>query len=211
MSLIIKNKIAQLKKGYPTVSDKYNVQGGVYEGDEGLYFGDLVAYGSATGHYVGFAEAADKASEPLTVADVAGICLATNVKLVNRYPGDTENVETVKGEAFNLLVRGFVAVALKDSTALTTAKAALVTAEAMPETTQEQKEAKAKAIKDAKEDIADAIADMIADAKEGAQVGIDLTTGEFTTDTTNALPGTYFMGVAEAKGDIVLAEINYRM
>ena len=54
MGLIIKNKIAQLKKGYPTVSDKYNVQGGIYESDnEGtaLHFGDLLAYGSATGHY----------------------------------------------------------------------------------------------------------------------------------------------------------------
>lgn len=110
MGLIIKNKIAQLKKGYPTVSDKYNVQGGIYEGTDALHFGDLLAYGSATGHYV-------KLTTSDTVDKLAGICLATNVKLANRYPGDSNaSVETVKGEAFNLLVRGFIAVAIADET-----------------------------------------------------------------------------------------------
>ena len=187
MGLIIKNKIAQLKKGYPTVSDKYNVQGGIYEGADPLYFGDLVAFGSATGHYVKL--------EDNTVANIAGICLATNVKLVNKYPGDTENVETVQGEAFNLLVRGFVAVAVADSEDLTTAKA-------MPETTAEEKKAK-------KEAIDAAIADMIDAINEGAPVYVNAN-GEFDTAGT-ALPGAYFMGVAEAKNLTVLAEINYRM
>lgn len=105
MGLIIKDKIAQLKKGYPTVSDKYNVQGGVYEGDDALYFGDILVYGSATGHYL--------VADNNDVEEIAGICLATNVKLANRYPGDSNSkVETLKGEAFNLLVRGFVAVAI---------------------------------------------------------------------------------------------------
>jgi len=187
MGLIIKNKIAQLKKGYPTVSDKYNVQGGIYEGTDPLYFGDLVAFGTATGHYTKLADN--------TVANIAGICLATNVKLVNKYPGDTENVETVKGEAFNLLVRGFVAVELADSADLTTAKA-------MPESTAAEKKAKAEAIKAA-------IDAEIALVKEGAQVYVDAN-GKFATAGT-ALPGVYFMGVAEAKNNSVLAEINYKM
>lgn len=170
MSLIIKNKIAQLKKGYPTVSDKYNVQGGVYEGNDELYFGDLVAYGSATGHYTKLADG--------TVANIAGICLATNVKLVNKYPGDTENVATVKGEAFNLLVRGFVAVEVA------------VAAEGDTPTQAE-------------------IDATIAAIKEGAPVYVNAN-GQFATSGT-ALPGAYFMGVAEAKGTAVLAEINYRM
>ena len=49
MSLIIKDKIKQLMRGYPTVSDKYNVEGGIVEGDTPLAFGDMVAYGSTTG------------------------------------------------------------------------------------------------------------------------------------------------------------------
>ena len=172
MSLIIKNKIAQLKKGYPTVSDKYNVQGGVYEGNDPLYFGDLVAYGSATGHYEKLADD--------SVDTIAGICLATNVKLVNKYPGDTENVETVKGEAFNLLVRGFVAV-----------EVAVIAAGDEP--TQAE------------------IETQIAAITEGSPVYVNAE-GKFTTDSSaTALPGAYFMGVAEAKGLTVLAEINYRM
>lgn len=170
MGLIIKNKIAQLKKGYPTVSDKYNVQGGIYEGADPLYFGDLVAFGSATGHYVKL--------EDDTVANIAGINLATNVKLVNKYPGDTENVETVKGEAFNLLVRGFVAVEVA------------VDAEGDTPTKEE-------------------IDATIAAIKEGAPVYVNAE-GKVALSGT-ALPGAYFMGVAEAKGSMVLAEINYRM
>ena len=190
MGLIIKDKIAQLKKGYPTVSDKYNVQGGVYEGtDEALYFGDLLAYGTATGHYV-------KLTDEDTVADLAGICLATNVKLANKYPGDSNSkVETLKGEAFNLLVRGFIAVAIADATA------AYNTALAMPETTDEEKKAKKKAKADA----------IDSAAHEGAPVY--LVDGAFATEgeDTEAVPGVYFMGVAEIVDGEVIAEINYKM
>lgn len=187
MGLIIKNKIAQLKKGYPTVSDKYNVQGGIYEGTDALHFGDLLAYGSATGHYV-------KLTTEATVDKLAGICLATNVKLANRYPGDSNaSVETVKGEAFNLLVRGFIAVAIKDATA------AYKTALEMPEVTKEEKAAKKTAI-----DAAIALA-----AHEGAQV--HLVEGEFATTGGTVVPGAYFTGVTEAVNGEVLAEVNYRM
>ena len=186
MGLIIKNKIAQLKKGYPTVSDKYNVQGGIYEDTEALHFGDLLAYGSATGHY-----------KKLTTSDtvkLAGICLATNVKLANRYPGDSNaSVETVKGEAFNLLVRGFIAVAVKDATT------AYKTALEMPEEKEEQKVAKKKAI-----DAAIALA-----GHEGDQV--HLVEGEFATTGGTVVPGAYFTGVTEVVNGEVLAEINYRM
>lgn len=174
MGLIIKNKIAQLKKGYPTVSDKYNVQGGIYEGDDALHFGDLLAYGSATGHYV-------KLATDDTVADLAGICLATNVKLANRYPGDSNaSVETLKGEAFNLLVRGFIAVA--------------IAVDADGETpTAEELETAASAV------------------KEGKPVylvdGEFATDGE----DEEVVPGAYFMGVTEIVNGEVLAEVNYRM
>lgn len=199
MGLIIKNKIAQLKKGYPTVSDKYNVQGGIYEGDDALYFGDLLAYGSATGHYVRL-----DSENTITVDKLAGICLATNVKLANKYPGDSNaSVETLKGEAFNLMVRGFIAVAIKDA-AYETALAAYKTTMADPTATPAAK-AQAKAtLETAKEN-------AIASIKEGQPVNLDTTDATLVVTGGTAIPGVYFMGVAEFVGEELLAEINYRM
>lgn len=203
MGLIIKNKIAQLKKGYPTVSDKYNVQGGIYEGNDALYFGDLLAYGSATGHYV-------KLVAKDTVDKLAGICLATNVKLANRYPGDSNaSVETLKGEAFNLLVRGFIAVAIKDTayvSALKDYKDALADYEKDP-----TDPTKKTALETAKAALETAKETAIASIKEGKPVNLDTTDATLVVTGGTAIPGAYFMGVAEFVGEELLAEINYRM
>lgn len=198
MGLIIKDKIAQLKKGYPTVSDKYNVQGGINEDDNALHFGDLIAYGDSTGHYV-------KLAADDTVADLAGILLATNVKLANKYPGDSNaSVETLKGEAFNLMVRGFIAVAIADATAAyVSAKTAYEAVIADDTKTAEEKKA-AKVTFDAATKAAVELA-----AHEGAPV--HLANGEFATTGGEAVPGAYFMGVAELINNEVIAEINYRM
>lgn len=188
MGLIIKNKIAQLKKGYPTVSDKYNVQGGINVDNAPLHFGDLVTYGDTTGHYV---------KMTATTKKLAGIVLATNVKLANKYPGDSNaSVETLKGEAFNLLVRGFVAVKV-DSSAYKTAYNAYV---AHPNDTTKAALDTAKTAE-------------IAKYKEGVEAGLALVDTEvvFTNDTTTPVEGAYFMGVVEFVGDEVIAEINYRM
>ena len=106
MGLIIKDKIQMLMKGYPTVSDKYNVAGAVLDGDANVYFGDLVKFGATKGYF----EAAAGAE---AVADIAGFVVATNVKLAEGFPGRT--APTVPGEAFNLLVNGFIAVELDGS------------------------------------------------------------------------------------------------
>lgn len=198
MSLIIKDKIAQLKKGYPTVSDKYNVQGGINEGPAVLHFGDLIAYGTTTGHYV-------KMPTTGTLANLAGILLATNVKLANRYPGDSNaKVETLEGEPFNLLVRGFVAVAIADATtAYTTAKATYDAIIADDTKTAEEKKAAKVAFDTATKN---AVASA---AHEGASVY--LVNGEFATTGTDVVPGAYFMGVAEVVDGEIIAEINYRM
>lgn len=109
MGLIIKDKIPALKVGYPTVSDKYNVAGAVLDpGSAPVQFGDVLAYGATAGYF-------KKASAITAAADVAGFIIATNVKLATDWPGTT--VETLPGEAFNLLINGFMAVAL-DSTAV---------------------------------------------------------------------------------------------
>lgn len=111
MSLIIKDKIKQLMRGYPTVSDKYNVEGGIVEGDTPLAFGDMVAYGSTTGYY-------KKATALKSVDEIAGFVLATNVKLEDTWCGENKGPVTYPGEAFNLFMNGFIALSLKsDATA----------------------------------------------------------------------------------------------
>lgn len=198
MGLIIKNKIAQLKKGYPTVSDKYNVQGGINEG-VALHFGDLVTYatagnpaaqtGATTGHYVKMTAITEK---------LAGIVLATNVKLANKYPGDSNaSVETLKGEAFNLLVRGFIAVKVLAADYKTAYNAYVA------DPTEEKKATlEAKKIEVANKFV------------EGADAALALDDTEVVFDVAganNALQGVYFMGVVEFVGDEVIAELNYRM
>lgn len=109
MALIIKDKIQMLKKGYPTVSDKYNVTGGILTGSQKIEFGELVKF-SATqpGYY-------EAITETVTLADLAGFVLATNVKMAE-WP-ENEVAYTYPGEAFNLLINGFMAVEL-DSAAV---------------------------------------------------------------------------------------------
>ena len=98
MGLIIKDKIQSLMVGYPTTSDKYDVEGGL--ANETLRFGDLVV-AESVGVY-----------KKVDATKVDGIVLATNVKLNTTYPADAEGPVTVKGEAFNVLIGGRVAVAL---------------------------------------------------------------------------------------------------
>jgi hypothetical protein len=104
--LIIKDKFAQLRKGYPTVSDKYNVAGGILDADSSsVAFGDLVQYGTTVGYYTSAAGAS-------SAANIAGIVLATNVKLTGTWPDTTDGSLAHAKEAFNLLLDGHVAVQL---------------------------------------------------------------------------------------------------
>lgn len=109
MGLIIKDKLPKFKVGYPTVSDKYNVTGGTLVGTTAVEFGDLVKFSTTKGYYEAITSA-------VTLKDVAGFVLATNVKLVTEYGGDT--IKTLPGEAFNLaLGNTFMAIKL-DSAAV---------------------------------------------------------------------------------------------
>lgn len=111
MSLIIKDKIKQLMRGYPTVSDKYNVEGGIIEGTDGVKFGDMVVYGSKTGYY-------KKATALTSINEFAGFVLATNVKLEDTWGKTNNGPITNPGEAFNLFMNGFIAIALKSDATL---------------------------------------------------------------------------------------------
>lgn len=101
MGLIIKDKIQELLKGFPTVSDKYNVLPAVLDGNTAVNFGDVVVYSGTDGYY----------TKPATItaaSQVAGFVVATNVKLPENYPGTI--VQVNPGEAFNLLHSGYLAV-----------------------------------------------------------------------------------------------------
>ena len=103
MSLIIKDKIPMFIVGYPTVSDKYNVAGGTLAGNTPVKFGQLVKHSATKGYFEAITGA-------ITLADIAGFVLATNVKLNELWPEG--NVQVNPGEAFNLMVNGFMAIEL---------------------------------------------------------------------------------------------------
>lgn len=110
MGLIIKDKIQGLMKGYPTVSDKYNVKGGILAGSTNVNFGELVKYTSTTGYYQAI-------TTSVNLTDIAGICLATNVKLNDVFPAASTGPVVKPGEGMNLLLSGYVAVEM-DTTAV---------------------------------------------------------------------------------------------
>ena len=105
MGLIIKDKIPMLKKGYPTVSDKYNVTGGILAGTEVGHWGQLVKAATTAGYYA----PVTTTNTISAVTDVMGIILATNVKVADFTTGE---VVVNPGEAFNLFINGFIAVEL---------------------------------------------------------------------------------------------------
>lgn len=107
--MIIKDKISMLRKGYPTVSDKYNVAGGILQsGSADVPFGELVAYGSQVGYY-------KAATSVAAVGDIAGVVLATNVKLSGVWPDENQAGVVKPKEAFNLMLDGYVAIQLDNS------------------------------------------------------------------------------------------------
>src|SRR5690554_99152 len=115
--MIIKDKISMLRKGYPTVSDKYNVTGGILQsGSADVPFGELVAYGNQVGYY-------KAATSVEAVGDIAGVVLATNVKLSGVWPDENQAGLVKPAEAFNLMLDGYIAIELDDSVETETADA----------------------------------------------------------------------------------------
>lgn len=108
-SLFIKDKLRQLQLGYPTVSDKYNVKGGMLTGKDTGEFGDILIYSGVTGYY----ELA-KTNGLNSVDDIAGILLATNVKLATY--GKNE-VITEQNEGINVFLDGYIALKVRTNKA----------------------------------------------------------------------------------------------
>lgn len=235
MSMFIKTQIPLFKKGYPTVSDKYNVFGGILEGTSAdVPFGTVVAYGSTTGYY-------KKATSLSAITQVAGIALATNVKLTGVWPDDGSTAASYKAkEAINLLTSGFIAVELDSSVVIVTTAAVAAVGVASTDTsvkasktyyTAASSSAGAGYLNDGTYAYtkvtsptgnpsessyyelsvlgSDATTDAVTPGKQAALI---LATGGLTTidsvsaGTVVALPGWYFTGLKEGR----LAEIEVR-
>lgn len=101
MSMILNDHIKKLKKGYPTVSDKYDVSGGILGGETAIEVGTVLALTDVSGVFVPVA-----ADTP--AAKVAGIALSPNVKLTDIWSGD-RRTKVFPGEAVNLCFNGLFA------------------------------------------------------------------------------------------------------
>ena len=104
MGMILNRSFRKMFKGYPTMSDKYNVAPGNLVGSTAVQFGDLVKHSSTKGYF-------EAITDTVTLAEIAGFVLATNVKLAE---SNNTTVETKPGEAFNLAIGGntFMAIEL---------------------------------------------------------------------------------------------------
>lgn len=102
MGLILNTHIKKLMKGYPTVSDKYNVSGGVLGGEKSIEVGTVLALTSADGVF-------EPATAETEVSKIAGVALAPNVKLTDIWSGDRRTL-VHPGEAVNLCFEGLFAV-----------------------------------------------------------------------------------------------------
>lgn len=111
--LIINQSIQKLMVGYPTVSDKYDVLPAVLEGSTDVKFGEPVKFGSTNGYFAAIGTSVSGADV------VAGFALATNVKLATGFPGADPVIKP--GEAFNLLIHGYMAVELDSAATLASA------------------------------------------------------------------------------------------
>lgn len=121
MGLIIKDKIPMLMKGYPTVSDKYNVAGAELVGATEVNFGDPLVWAASVANNEGYAVKSAIGTGVVTAAaDFAGFAVATNVKLATEWPGKTVTYKA--GEAVNLLVNGYIAVEFDATTTVANIK-----------------------------------------------------------------------------------------
>lgn len=111
MSMILNTSIKKLMKGYPTVSDKYDVTGGVLDSTSAaIAFGTVMIYTDTSGVFAPIAAAS-------TVADVAGVALSPNVKLTDTWHSNSQETLIQPGEAVNLCFNGFMAVEVEAAVA----------------------------------------------------------------------------------------------
>ena len=182
MSLIIKNKIQELMQGYPTISDKYDVAPAVLEGATAVKAGQLVAMGTTAGRYTALATTT-------TAAQIAGFVLATNVKVPNTYPASTVDQTYVAGDAFNLMIRGFIAIPLAPKCA--------------SETDGATERAKVKN--------GGQVAVFLTGAQAGQMTYSGATSSDTSAVTATNIPGAYFTGLTEVVDGVCLAEICYNL
>ena len=108
MGLILNQSLKKLTKGYPTRTAKEQVEGGIVASTSANVLpGEIVCFTSTAGEF----------TATFSAAKIAGIALATNVKLVTEYPGESKDAPFCPGEAINLMISGYIAVALANAAA----------------------------------------------------------------------------------------------
>ena len=232
MGLIIKDKIQMMIKGYPTVSDKYNISGAVLAGTTPVGFGELVKASDTVGYF-------EAITSTVAVSDILGFTVATNVKLNETWPSG--GIRINPGEAFNLLVNGFIAVELDAGASFENKAAVAAVASASEDEsvvvgktyyTRSSSSAGAGYLNDgsyAYTVVASPVGDpsqsgyyelsnlgsdaVVDNVVPNAQVAVILATGKLTTadkidnSTIVALPNTVFTGTKEYHGTTKIAEI----
>lgn len=188
MSLIIKNKIQELMQGYPTISDKYDVAPAVLDGEStAVKAGQLVSMGTTAGRYTNLKTGSGITTAAL--AQIAGFVLATNVKVPNTYPASTADQTYVAGDAFNLMIRGFIAVPLG--------------AKFVDDTNGATERGK---VKNGVQ-----LAVFLDGPLAGQMTYHGATDGETSAKTAVDVPGAYFTGLTEVVDGVCLAEICYNL
>lgn len=120
MGLILNQSLKKLTKGYPTRTAKEQVEGGIVASTSAnILPGNVICFTSTAGEFTATFDA----------TKIAGIALATNVKLVTEYPGESKDAPFCPGEAINLMISGYIAMEL-DSSLYTVAADGTVTFDA---------------------------------------------------------------------------------
>lgn len=102
MSLVYGSNVPKLQLGYQTEVNNKGVKGGVIAGNAAVQYGSVVAYGNETGFYTAVAN-------QTSVGAIAGFALGTLISVPANYPA--ENLNSYQpGSAFNLMVKGSIAV-----------------------------------------------------------------------------------------------------
>lgn len=110
MSMVIGTNLPKLKKGYPTTEDNYNVRNAVLNAATAtVHAGDIIEFvGDGT---------FKKSTSSTTVANVAGVCLASLTKVVNGFV--SKEASWGANDVIDLVNGGYVAIPVDETVDLT--------------------------------------------------------------------------------------------
>ena len=111
MSLIYGSNVPKLQLGYQTEVNNKGVKGGTIAGNTPVPFGAVVAYGNETGFYTAV-------TNQTSGGAIAGFALGTLISVPSDYPA-SDATSYKPGQAFNLMVKGSLAVEIANIAGVT--------------------------------------------------------------------------------------------